>query len=456
MSRHSLKLRLLLAAALGIAFSLLIAGTAFFFMFQRYAEHLASRELENDFLQLASGIRIDQEGKIKSRAILSDPRFEKPYGGLYWQINEDGQEPLRSRSLFDVDLPDLSKPNKRVALITGPENEPLFALQKEIVLPLDGGRERHLQVMMAVERSDIDETARGFRRDLGLGLGMLSLALLAGSLVQILLGLKPLQDLQKAVADVHAGQKSQVGGKFPTEVQPLVDNLNQLLRARENALERARQRASNMAHGLKTPLTVLHAIAHDLSAKGQEQSASQIRDNAALIHDQVERQLARARMASGHAKSLTPLRPATERVLNALKRMPEGAALNWQNEVPPAAEIAMERADLTELLGNLLDNARKWAKSTGRISYHDTILCIEDDGPGVAAEQLHEIEQRGLKLDSSRPGHGLGLSIVRELAESYGLHIRYGRSDLGGLAVTITRPAQVSPSASSTSALENQ
>ncbi len=456
MSRHSLKLRLLLAAALGIGLSLLIAGTAFFFMFQRYAERLATRQLENDFVQLVSGVRIGSDGKIVSRAILSDPRFEKPYGGLYWQINEIGQVPLRSRSLFDTELPDLSKPEVRVSVITGPENEPLFALQKEIVLPLDDNKERHLQITMAIERSDIDEAAFGFRHDLGIGLAILSLALLAGSLVQILLVLRPLQELQNAVTEIHAGQKSQVSGTYPTEVQPLVDNLNLLLRARENALERARQRASNMAHGLKTPLTVLHTIADELSVKGQKLPAAQIRDNAALIYDQVERQLARARMASGHAKVLTPLRPAVERVVNALIRTPEGAALNWQIDVQANTEVALERTDLTELLGNLLDNARKWAKTTVRITCEAGTMCIEDDGPGVPPEQLQEIEQRGLKLDVKRQGHGLGLSIVRELVESYGLHITYGHSTLGGLAVSISRPANIVPIQSESVGLEQQ
>jgi signal transduction histidine kinase len=443
MREHSLKLRLLLAAALGIAFSLLVAGTAFYFLFQRYAEQLAARELNNDFIQLVSGIRIGNDDKIVSRAVLSDPRFEKPYGGLYWQINEDGQSPLRSRSLFDTDLPDFSKPDKRVSIVIGPKNEPLFAIQRELVLPLDGGAERHLQIMLAVERTDIDQTARDFRRDLTLGLAMLSIALLGGSLIQILLGLRPLQNLQHAVADIRAGHSNQVKGNFPTEVRPLVDNLNQLLNARESALERARQRASNMAHGLKTPLTVLHAIADELTARGHRQPAAQIRDNATLIHDQVERQLARARMASGHATNQTALRPVVERVINALAKTPEGAALNWQNTIKPTTDIAFERADLTELLGNLLDNARKWAKATVRISCENGVLCIEDDGPGVPDAQLLEIEQRGLKLDSQRPGHGLGLSIVRELVESYGLNIAYGRSGLGGLSIAITRPATI-------------
>ena len=439
MSKNSLKLRLLLSAALGIVISLLISGTAFYFIFQRYAEQLASRELQNDFIQLVSGIRIDADGNIVSRATLSDPRFERPYGGLYWQIDEQGHEALRSRSLFDADLPDPSNPLRKIELITGPNREPLFALHREITLPLGDGKERNLQITMAVERTDIDEAARGFRRDLGFGLAVLSLALLAGSLAQILLGLRPLQELQSGVADVHDGKTKRLEGSFPQEVQPLVQSLNDLLDVRETALERARQRASNMAHGLKTPLTVLHSVADDIAKHGDVAYSRAIRENAQLINDQVERQLARARMASGHATDLTLLRPNVQRIITTLMKTPEGEALTWENSVLPGAQIAIERNDLIELLGNLMDNARKWARSKVEISFENSALRIEDDGPGVAAGQLQEIEERGFRADDTRPGHGLGLSIVRDLVESYGLAIKYQRSNLGGLSVIISK-----------------
>ncbi|MDE2384727.1 MAG: sensor histidine kinase [Alphaproteobacteria bacterium] len=441
MKRNSLKLRLLLSAALGISISLLIAGTAFFFIFQRYAEQLATRELENDFIQLVSGIRIAQDDKIVSRAILSDPRFEKPYGGLYWQIDEQGQQPLRSRSLFDVDLPDPSRPDRKVELIAGPNGAPLFAIYRQVALPLGNGKERLLQITLAVERTDIDAAARGFRRDLGYGLAILSLALLMGSLAQILLGLRPLQALQSDVAAVHEGEARHVGGTYPDEVQPLVQTLNTLLEARDQALERARQRASNMAHGLKTPLTVLYAVADEIDGRGDAENARVIRDNTSMIHEQVERQLARARMASGQVSEQAPLHMVTRRLINTLSKTPEGQNLVWDNEVPTSATIAIERNDLTELLGNLMDNARKWAKGRVRVTYDGKVLRIEDDGPGVAADKLEEIEQRGLKLDLTHPGHGLGLSIVRDLVESYGLTIKYERSGLGGLSVSISKPA---------------
>jgi signal transduction histidine kinase len=440
MRKNSLKLRLLLAAALGIVVSLPIAATAYFLIFQRYAEQLAARELENDFVQLVSGVRIDPQGKIVARAILSDPRYEKPYGGLYWQIDEQGQEPLRSRSLFDADLPDPSKPERKVELIAGPNGIALFAFHRDIALPLGEGKGRHLQITLAVERTDIDEAALSFRRDLSIGFAILSMALLACSLAQILLGLKPLQDLQADVAAVHEGKSKRVGGTYPQEVQPLVQSLNELLDARETALERARQRASNMAHGLKTPLTVLYAVADEIEERGDKSNGKVIRDNTQLINEQVEHQLARARMASGQVVELISLRPNVQRIINTLERTPEGQNLDWKNLVPPMATIAIERNDLIELLGNLMDNARKWAKGQVQVSYQQGTLRIEDDGPGVDAAKLEEIEQRGFRIDLTRSGHGLGLSIVRDLVESYGLTIKYQRSRLGGLSVAISKP----------------
>ena len=369
--------------------------------------------------------------------MLSDPRYEKPYSGLYWQIDESNKPPVRSRSLFDVDLDVVNNPSRSVDVITGPNNAPLFAIERTVILPLSDAAERRLKVTMAVDRTDIDAAARAFRRDLYTGLLLLMAALLLGSLIQILLGLRPLHALQIAVLDIHSGKRNRLTGNFPSEVHPLVQNINELLAARENAVEKARQRASNLAHGLKTPLTVLNAVADDLEIDGNDAASSTIRDNTSLINEQVERQLARARMSGGSSNSQTPLRDAVARVTKALTRTPQGALLNWTNNIPRGSMINMELGDLTELLGNVMENASKWAKKEVRVNFENGIVTIEDDGPGVAESKLAQIEKRGTKLDHSRPGHGLGLAIVRELAETYDLDVKYKRSGLGGLSVNI-------------------
>ena len=179
------------------------------------------------------------------------------------------------------------------------------------------------------------------------------------------------------------------------------------------------------------------SVGEDLAKLGHKELSQTVSESTNLIREQIDRQLARARMASGHSNKATPLRVVVDRVVNAVSKTPQGSKLDWQINVPSHASVFVERHDLFELLGNLVDNAHKWAKSIVRISFEKDILRIEDDGPGVPPDQLKEIVKRGLKLDSKSVGHGLGLSIVAELTESYGLTIKYQRSSLGGLSVVI-------------------
>ena len=436
---RSLRLRLLLAAAVGITLSAILAASILFFAFRRHAETLASNELERSFVQLASGLQIGSEGFVTSQANLSDPRFQKPYGGLYWQINETGSRSMRSPSLFDYELQKIQLGDKSFGVIPGPENKPVFALCHALQLTGDNGIVHNILVIVAVERADVDAVEASFKRDLLFGFALLAGALFAGAVAQLLLGLKPLRDLQLALSAMKSSGANKLDGQFPSELQPLISNLNDMLAAREDALERARQRASNMAHGIKTPITILMAAGEDMAKAGQHELANTVTENASLIREQIDRQLARARMASGHSKTATPLRVVVERVVNTLSRTSEGEKLKWEIAIPESASLFVERHDLFELLGNLADNASKWAKSTVRVSFNQDILRVEDDGPGVPADKLAEITQRGFKLDSKRSGHGLGLSIVAELAESYGFTVKYQRSDLGGLSVAIAK-----------------
>lgn len=439
----SLKLRLILTAALGISVSLLIAGMSFYVIFQRYVERATIDELENHFTQLVASIRVDDAGILKARSSLSDPRFQKPYGGLYWQINEDGKPPLRSRSLFDDSLPipiqnlsvDVTKDS--VHIIDGPESSKLFALEKFIVLPNEKGGERKINITMAADRTDIDGEVRSFGHDLFFGLALLYSALLSGSLLQIFVGLRPLEALRKNIETIRMGTSQNIVGSFPSEVEPLVSEVNALLGAREVQLVRARQRASNLAHGLKTPLTIMSAVADSLDSTKLNREAQDIRDSADQMRQLVERELARARMASGHSVQLTPLAPIVNRMMNALKKTAENDTLLWHSTIPADATMAMEPNDLLECVGNLLENARKWAKTQIYVSWNANILEIEDDGPGVPEDKITSILERGVRLDETVSGSGLGLGIVAELVEIYGLDIKLSRSNLGGLSVSI-------------------
>jgi signal transduction histidine kinase len=447
MSSGSLKLRLFSAAALAISVSLIIAGLSFYFIFQRYVERQAISELQNHYVQLIASIRVDDSGKMKARTTLSDPRFQKPYGGLYWQINEDAQIPLRSRSLFDDTLDikkfeDAAHAGDLVHIISGPHSTSLFAIEHALFLPVTDSTDRQLHIIMAIDRKDIDDAVQGFGRDLMLGLGLLYLVLVSASFVQIVVGLRPLEAIRRGVEAMREGKVSKINGVFPSEVHALVQEVNALISERAERLERARQRASNLAHGLKTPLTVMSTLAQKIDAAGLKSEARDIQEGADQMRMLVERELARARMASGNAAQLTSIAPTVTRMVAALKKTAENDALLWHSNIPAHAKIAMEPADLLELVGNLLDNARKWAKDQIYVSWVEGTIIIEDDGAGVPDDQLEAIQERGIRLDEKISGSGLGLGIVRDLCEVYNFDLKFKRSSLGGLSVLVDTKSQ--------------
>ena len=438
-TRNSLRLRLLLGASLALGLTLMIAGASLYLLFQRYVEQVASQQLQNHFVQLAANISLDSQSKVQSGSTLSDPRFQKPYGGLYWQINEEDAAPLRSRSLWDFSLAKSALPDGTVHVIEGPGGSHLFALEKHIILQDKTKMPCPLDVTIAIDRAELEHTLDDFGDELAIGLALLFTTLLGSSLIQTVIGLGPLQVLRRGVESIMEGKATRLEGPYPSEVKPLAQELNALIQAREGELERARLRAGNLAHGLKTPLTVMSAAADQLVAKGQTRIAHQIRDGAEQMRNLVERELARARMASGQAVKLTKVAPIVARMVNALKHTTDNQALAWQSEIPPASEMPIEAGDLLELVGNLLDNARKWAKSRILISFKNGTLTIEDDGPGVPDDKLQAIQKRGVRLDENVAGWGLGLGIVRDLCETYGLDLTIKRSGLGGLSVSVSR-----------------
>ena len=236
---------------------------------------------------------------------------------------------------------------------------------------------------------------------------------------------------------MSSGISERITGDYPSEVAPLVGELNDVLDMREKSLERARRRAGDLAHGLKTPLTVLSAISRDLRRHKLGRQADDIDEQAEAMRRQVEQSLARARLSTGRSHATTLLGPAVEKMAAALQRLPRGGDIDWDIHIGAGDAVPLEAGDLTELLGNLLDNARKWANSRIRIRHQAHMLSIEDDGPGVPEADLGHISERGRRLEESKQGSGLGLSIVADIADIYGLSIGYGRSELGGLKVTV-------------------
>ncbi len=434
MSKGSLRLRLLAAAAASIALALFLTGAALVRLFEAQVREGVIAGLDNDLLQLAGAIEMDEAGRVSLSRPLSDPRYDEPYGGRFWRVGfpapagETPPEPIRSRSLWDYDI-DPAKP-------LGPQGEALIIARRDISIEA-GGVPQDLSLIAAARAEEVERPLGQLRDQLILSLSIIGLVLIGAAWAQVAVGLRPLGLLKSQLAAIRAGKAQRLSGSFPDEVGPLVAELNDVLDMRDASLERARRRAGDLAHGLKTPLTVLSAIARGLRREGRAHQAEDIEEQAAAMERHVERALARARLSSGKGHVAAALRPAAERVAAALARLPEAEGLTFDIAVPPEASVPVEQGDLTELLGNLLDNARKWARSTVRVSFSDPVLVVEDDGPGVAEEELRRIAERGLRLDETKPGSGLGLSIVQDIADLYGFALAYGRSPLGGFRAEI-------------------
>ncbi len=441
MKSWSLKIRLLWLAAIAISLVLGIAGLGFSWLYRQHVEKFALTELTTHMDQLLADVVVTPEGKVEYNSRLSDPRFEEPGGGLYWQIDVKGQKPLRSRSLWDealvVPTPPESTEEDHAHNLVLPSGGEVFALEKMIAISSDTGIEKKLVVTVGLDRARVSSPVSEFLHVMLLGLAVTYVTLLGATLAIITLGLRPLTAVKHGIANLRSGQGRFDTANLPIEVTPLAEEVNALVDAREQQLERARQRASNLAHGLKTPLAVMFAVANDLHAQGQKGASDNIMLNASQMRDLVDRELTRSRMADGINTHRANFILVLGRVLATMKKAPRGPTLSWNTAVPPDMLVAMDTVDLMELLGNLLDNARKHARELVRISHNGKSLTVEDDGLGVSEDQLPLILKRGVRLDEKTAGSGIGLAIVSDLADVYGLTLNVRRSDLGGLAIVV-------------------
>jgi signal transduction histidine kinase len=463
----SLRLRLLALTGLGVALALLMAGLVISGLFRDALLSQFQLGLEQQLDQLIARVNFDAQGRPQlDDQALSDPRWQKPYSGLYWQINSADQVVvLRSRSLWDASLanaPDLlSDGALHVHGGVGPRGTPLLVLER-VVRP-EEMPDLRWRLLVAGDTQAVDDAVARFRGLLVLALGALLVLLMLAGWAQVALGLAPLRVLQRALADVRQGREKQIRGPVPQEVQPLVDGFNAVLARNAEVIERARQQAGNLAHAVKTPLAVLAQAAETAqrraSSFGPEAMADMalpalVIEQVALARRQVDWHLARARAAGAHgvAGQRVGVAPVLRDLLRVMEKVYAGRTLDLRCS-PVGEDIAFagEAQDLQEMLGNLLDNACKWAHAVVQI---DAILqadaaapslqvTVQDDGPGIAPEQRMEALARGGRVDESMPGSGLGLAIVDDLARLYGGTLELDRSPLGGLRARIRLPAMV-------------
>jgi signal transduction histidine kinase len=454
-SRRSLRARLTLAAVLSVALALIVAAVGLVALFERHVERRIGQELDAQLAQLAAAVQIAEDGAVLVDPPLPDPRLNQPLGGLYWQVDDerDGRRVIgavRSRSLWDRPLrlpPD--QPSAGVIhahRLPGPDGRPLLVRERRILLQ-GGGADHALRLMTAMDAAELTRARHAFATDMLPYLGLIALVLGLATLVQIRAGLAPLEAVRRGVGAIRSGRAGRLADDYPDEVMPLVAEVNALLAAREQAIERARAWTADLAHGLKTPLAALAADAGRLRQTGNAALADDLEQLAEVMRRRVDRELVRARVRSGAEtrQARADVVDACKRLLRTLRRTPMGERVDWRLDAPAQAAAALMPDDLMELLGNLLENAAKWA--TERVEIHieasdgaPVRLQIADDGPGVPDAELPRLGERGLRLDLRKDGSGLGLAIVRDVIDAYGGRLAFSRADGGGLLVQIELP----------------
>jgi signal transduction histidine kinase len=450
MRQGSLRLRLLAAGAASILVALAIAGFGLLLLFERHVERRMAAELSLHLNQLVSSLARAADGTLDIGVPPAEPRFLQPLSGLYWQIAEEGTNTVRrSRSLWDATLPvppDVPAAGGEVHqhTIPGPGGASLLTVERRIALPASLGRGT-IRAVVALDRAEVHAAGLAFASDLVPSLALLAAVLIAAAWIQVGVGLRPLDAVRRRLAQVRSGTAARLGSAFPDEVRPLAAEVDHLLDEQEKAIARARARAADLAHGLKTPLTVLSADAEELRARGDTHLADEIATITAGMRRHVERELVLARTGlrarSGPVQAVGPI---VDQVVGVLCRTPQGERLSWEIDVADGLGAGVDAQDLTEILGNLADNATAWATSTvrikGRQEGNAVVLQVEDDGPGVPEAQIDTVLARGGRLDETRPGTGLGLAIVGDLAEAHGGSFTLRRSLLGGLLAEIRLP----------------
>ncbi|WP_116793020.1 sensor histidine kinase [Achromobacter dolens] len=447
----SLRWRMLAGTLAWIAAIVVLAGWGLGNLFRQHITEQLRTELALHMNQLTAAVSVAPDGRPTVASPLSDPRLEQPLSGLYWQIDrlDDSGRVVaagvaRSRSLWDQVLA-LPAADDADGLhdIAGPENHRLSALTR-LLKPEDSDA-GSLRLVVAADRAVLAEPIERFDHMLLWSLGALAAGMVAAAVVQVAVGLRPLGRLRRQLAAQQGRNSVRIEGRFPSEIQPLVDDFNRVLAVNADIVQRARTQAGNLAHAVKTPLTILGNAA----AREEGAFARLVREQVAMAQRQIDHHLARARAAaaSGTAGGRAPLRAPLQALLRVMQRLYAAAGLALEmDEFPDRLEFRGEEQDLQEMVGNLLDNACKWAARRVRIGAQadapDRLrIVIDDDGPGISEGERERIFERGVRMDEQRPGSGLGLDIVRDLAGTYGGEVSAGQSPLGGLRVTLILPA---------------
>ena len=451
--RPSLVRRLVILAAGWSLAVLLVSAIVLALLFQQAALRRFDQGLSELIDNLVAGATVNEKGQVLAPA-LTDLRALRAYSGKYWQLAEpapDGRIRIlvRSRSLWDSELKApvgvvarlAAEPGKPVTYDTkGPLEEPLRAMVSQAKLP---GRDAPVIFMAAEDRSPVNRDIRSFIAATAVVFLLLGVGLMAAVVIQVRVGLNPLFALRREIARVRRGAAERVVGGYPMELTPLADELNALMAHNQEVVERQRTHVGNLAHALKTPLSVM------LTEAGQQPGplSEVVTRQAEAMRHQVDHHLRRARAAartqgSGERTSVAEVLDELSRTLERIFQ-DKGVSIDW--DAADDLFFQGERQDLLELAGNAMENGCKWCRSRVRVRAQELgperlRLVIEDDGPGLTPEGREAALRRGARLDESAPGSGLGLNIIDELARAYGGLLKLGESRLGGLVVDLELP----------------
>lgn len=453
-SQRSLAGRLVLVAAVWSAIALAVAGVFLVSLYQRASERAFDAQLEihikalvSEMLESGEDPALETEPTVREPSYQGDPRFSLPLSGWYWTVRRADKADIlyASESLVGdpLPVPPIGPEERMAGFVAGPTGDEIRVMQQHIVV---GDAPYVIAVGAATAGfwADISE----FARLAALTLCIVGLGLLLAVFLQVRVGLKPLVRLRASLSAVRQGEAERIDEELPREIAPLAVELNSLIGSNREIVERARTHVGNLAHGLKTPLSVISNEAR--ATEGP--LADKVAEQAEIMSTQIQHHLERARMAAQRRVIgvSCDAQPILERLVRAMTKIYRERAIHMECSPDAVLRFRGESQDLEEMSGNLIDNACKWAQSavqvtvapvsrgaTGREMFE---ILVEDDGPGLTQEERREAVKRGRRLDETVPGTGLGLSIVADLAALYGGRLELGRSGLGGLKARLILP----------------
>jgi len=429
--------------SLGLGSVLLVAGLVVgqvsLWLFENGLQSYLESGLKNDSENLLIALSRGPQGlQLDERRV--SPAYQRPFSGHYFSI-EFGDTHWRSRSLWDAQLPRLSQPGLDSVLQPGPEGQMLLVLRSDY--------RRLGQVVSISVAQDYTPIRDSFKQVQRIGLGIGVLALIIVLLLQritVRRALRPLETARKQIAQLQSGQRSQLDAQVPLELEPLVTQVNHLLAHTEDNLKRSRNALGNLGHALKTPLAVLVSLANDPRLAAYPQIQKTLREQLEQIQQRMSRELNRARLAGDALPGAQFDADAELPGLLSTLGMIHGDHLELILKASPGIHLPWDREDMLELLGNLLDNACKWADSQVELSVSQMpsgfLIEVQDDGPGIPATERDQVFSRGTRLDEQTSGHGLGLGIVRDIVDAWGGEMQLDTGTLGGLLVRIKLPGR--------------